>query len=311
MNIVIYSDGTGQRGGLLFDERRTNVYKLFRATRCGPDSSVNPAAQLTFYDPGLGTAPAGRGGSNLFANTVRRLCNLVSQTTGLGLTQNIIDCYAATIRMWRPGDRIFLIGFSRGAYTVRCLSVVISMCGVPTRDGDAELKRGEKNTRQIAKEAVKKIYKYTEPRKEALSNRDKELLAQREELARRFRERYSSANPSNPGKANVYPHFIGVFDAVASLAKPIVALSMYVTTILTVVVLAWFPLGWVGLHFGFWKWFGMSALFAVVIALISSVRYEFGLPRKRFWLPFHFKKLNMEVTPLKLSAVKRRKVAVH
>ena len=46
-NIVIFSDGTGQRGGLLFDERRSNIYKLFRATRCGPDSPINPAEQLT------------------------------------------------------------------------------------------------------------------------------------------------------------------------------------------------------------------------------------------------------------------------
>jgi hypothetical protein len=27
-NVVIFSDGTGQRGGLYFDEERTNVYKL-------------------------------------------------------------------------------------------------------------------------------------------------------------------------------------------------------------------------------------------------------------------------------------------
>jgi hypothetical protein len=31
----------------------------------------------------------------------------------------------------RPGDRIFLIGFSRGAYTVRCLAGVIARCGIP------------------------------------------------------------------------------------------------------------------------------------------------------------------------------------
>jgi uncharacterized protein (DUF2235 family) len=52
-NIVIFSDGTGQHGGLKFDERRSNIYKLFRATRCGPDSPVDPESQLTYYDPGL------------------------------------------------------------------------------------------------------------------------------------------------------------------------------------------------------------------------------------------------------------------
>jgi hypothetical protein len=29
-NIVIFSDGTGQRGGIFFDEERTNIYKLYR-----------------------------------------------------------------------------------------------------------------------------------------------------------------------------------------------------------------------------------------------------------------------------------------
>jgi hypothetical protein len=32
-NIVVFSDGTGQAGGINFDEARTNVYKLYRACR--------------------------------------------------------------------------------------------------------------------------------------------------------------------------------------------------------------------------------------------------------------------------------------
>ena len=136
-NLVIYSDGTGQRGGLAFDERRTNIYKLFRATRCGPDSAINPAEQLTFYDPGLGTVPVGQA-FGAMGVLMRRFRNVVSQATGLGITHNIIDCYAAIVRLWRPGDRIFLFGFSRGAYTVRCLSAVLTMCGVPTRGKDGE-----------------------------------------------------------------------------------------------------------------------------------------------------------------------------
>jgi hypothetical protein len=32
-------------------------YKLFRATRCWPDSDIDPRDQLTFYDPGLGSQP--------------------------------------------------------------------------------------------------------------------------------------------------------------------------------------------------------------------------------------------------------------
>src|SRR6266446_1878737 len=157
-NIVILSDGTGQRGGLLFDERRSNIYKLYRATRCGPDSSVDPSEQLTFYDPGLGTLPGGLG---LIGMVWRKLYNLVSQATGLGITANIIDCYAAIISLWQPGDRIFLFGFSRGAYTVRCVGGVLALCGVPTRmKGGEPLKRDPSSARRIASEAVKKVYQH-------------------------------------------------------------------------------------------------------------------------------------------------------
>ena len=52
-NILIFSDGTGQAGGLTPDERISNIYKLYRATRVGPDSSVDPGVQLVYYDAGL------------------------------------------------------------------------------------------------------------------------------------------------------------------------------------------------------------------------------------------------------------------
>ncbi|WP_083869946.1 phospholipase effector Tle1 domain-containing protein [Bradyrhizobium sp. WSM1253] len=58
-NILIFSDGTGQAGGINFDEARTNVYKLYRACRVGPDTKVEPSEQVAFYDPGLGSASDG------------------------------------------------------------------------------------------------------------------------------------------------------------------------------------------------------------------------------------------------------------
>jgi uncharacterized protein (DUF2235 family) len=298
-NIVIYSDGTGQRGGLLFDERRSNVYKLFRATRCGPDSSVNPAEQLTFYDPGLGTAPPGHEGFGLIATTVRGFYNLVSQATGLGITRNIIDCYAAIIRLWRPGDRIFLFGFSRGAYTVRCLSAVISMFGVPVRDKAGKpLRRDEKTTRRVAEEGVKKVYQHTESRKTFRTRRQMELNSQRDKLAGRFRKRYGSADPVDPNKANIYPHFIGVFDTVASLAKPVVATSMFLVALLSLAFPSWLILCWFGFNIGFWIWFGAlvgaGILVAILLLIASLIRFEVGLPLNWNWRPFHFTAIHME-----------------
>jgi uncharacterized protein (DUF2235 family) len=54
-NILIFADGTGNESGLLPDESRTNVYKLFRATRTGPDTTIDPEKQIAFYVPGVGT----------------------------------------------------------------------------------------------------------------------------------------------------------------------------------------------------------------------------------------------------------------
>lgn len=162
-NILIFSDGTGQAGGFMPDETRSNVYKLYRATRVCPDSKIKPSEQMAFYDAGLGSRGDVGGPSHGFW---RRIYNFLSQATGLGITRNIMDCYAALIRLWEPGDRIYLFGFSRGAYTVRCLAGVLFYCGLPTKNNDGSpLKRDSKSAHAIAAEAVKDVYQYGSSKK--------------------------------------------------------------------------------------------------------------------------------------------------
>jgi uncharacterized protein (DUF2235 family) len=206
-NIVVFSDGTGQRGGVFFDETRSNIYKLYRATRVAPDSIVKPHEQIAYYDAGLGTQ---LGGGPAVIRLWRTVYNFLSQATGLGITKNIIDCYAEIIRNYQKDDRIFLFGFSRGAYTVRCLASVICLCGIPTKEGDGPLKRDLATTYKIAKRAVKSVYQHVS------SPRDKQFYDQREALAKQFRKIYVAGDDAAP---NVYPFFIGVFDTVASLSN--------------------------------------------------------------------------------------------
>uniref|UniRef100_A0A939MNH9 DUF2235 domain-containing protein n=1 Tax=Bradyrhizobium barranii subsp. barranii TaxID=2823807 RepID=A0A939MNH9_9BRAD len=97
-NILIFSDGKGQAGGINFDEARTNVYKLYRACRVGPDTKIEPSEQVAFYDPGLGSASDG---GHFKIGWMRWLYNLASMATGLGITRNIVDCYAAIIGFTR------------------------------------------------------------------------------------------------------------------------------------------------------------------------------------------------------------------
>jgi len=204
-NILIFSDGTGQAGGLRPDQRLSNVYKLYRATRVGPDNSVNPDDQFAFYDPGLGTDVDA---ASVPLKIVRWVRKVASSATGTGLGRNIVDCYEAILQVYEPGDRIYIFGFSRGAYTARCVAGVIGLCGIPTRmpDGTAVPRAGS-GVRAIASEAVHKVYEHG-------SGRDRRTFApQRKVLADRFRAKYSSGKK----QANEVPYFVGVFDTVAAL----------------------------------------------------------------------------------------------
>jgi uncharacterized protein (DUF2235 family) len=199
-NILIFVDGTGNEGGLLPDESRTNVYKLFRATRTGPDSIIDPSKQLAFYVPGIGTPTARH-------DTLRdRLKETVRQMFGLGLTQKIIDCYIAIISVWERNDRIYLFGFSRGAYTARCVSHVLEVCGIPTKEPNGEpLSFDPKSLRKVAKAAVQCLYTLGMP------ITDEKMIAAK---IAKFREDHAPQIGADIG-ASAY--FIGIWDAVAAI----------------------------------------------------------------------------------------------
>lgn len=215
-NILIFSDGTGQAGGVRPDQRLSNIYKLYRASRTAPDSSIDPAIQIAFYDAGLGTDDDV--GQTLWS-VIAFFRKLLASATGRGITTNIIDCYEAILNAYEPGDRVYLFGFSRGAYTVRSVAGVLALCGIPTKgiDGSA-LPKYRSETRRIADEAVRKVYEHGAGK--PISDYEDE----RNEQARRFRSTYGS---DFDGHGNADPYFIGVFDTVASLgAKGIVRLHL-------------------------------------------------------------------------------------
>lgn len=295
--IVILSDGTGQRGGLTFDERRSNIYKLYRATRTGPDSSVDGTKQTAFYDPGIGTLPGGIDSPAAFART---LYNVASQATGMGITRNITDCYAEIIRVWRPGDRIFLFGFSRGAYTVRCLGGVLRYCGVPVQNADGTpIKRDPKSIHRLAREGVH-VYNYTNSRPAARrTKRQNELLQQRALLADGFRSAHG-CDGANGGNAR--PYFIGVFDTVASLSNP---QSLVLLAAGFVVLIALLSLAALFFHQSYWRWFFAVTLGALAVAvvgnLLSRLRWAPGLKGIPWWRTVHLATARMKMYDTELD----------
>lgn len=116
-NLVVLCDGTSNEVGT----EHTNVLKLYRLCE-------RSDAQLVFYDPGVGTGGLATGWHPLSDN----LRLLLGLATGMGIDANILQAYGFLCNHYREGDRIFLFGFSRGAYTARAVAGMIQMVGLLT-----------------------------------------------------------------------------------------------------------------------------------------------------------------------------------
>lgn len=138
-SILLFSDGTGNSSSKL---QKTNVWRLYEALDLGypvskaamkaiiarkgenaPDAHSD--VQVAYYDNGVGTSAF-------------KLLAVLGGIFGFGLARNIRDLYKFLCRNYRPGDRIYAFGFSRGAYTIRLLVSLIVTMGVVKYDGITE-----------------------------------------------------------------------------------------------------------------------------------------------------------------------------
>jgi len=115
-NIVICLDGTGNQ----FKEENSNVVKLFRVLK------RDPRMQVAYYDPGVGTLAD----SSYKTPIAKKLNKGFGLAFGRGLTRNLEEAYSYLMEQYETNDRIFLFGFSRGAYTTRALAGFIRSCGL-------------------------------------------------------------------------------------------------------------------------------------------------------------------------------------
>lgn len=196
-NICIFSDGTGQAGGTN-PVNWTSVYRLFVNTR-EPEHPGQPFDQICFYDPGIGSDPDQQEEPSLWSG----ISQWVAKATGAGIARNIVDCYTALLLTYQPGDRVFLFGFSRGAYTARSVGGALALCGVPpglpkvTKWADLRSRLNDPAIRAIAEDAVRNVY---------MTYHDEALRLQKAEA---FRARHRSQP--------LPPFFVGVWDTVRAL----------------------------------------------------------------------------------------------
>ncbi|VVT07552.1 DUF2235 domain-containing protein [Erythrobacter sp. EC-HK427] len=126
-NIVILLDGTSNQ----ISEHRSNVLRLYGILSKRPD-------QLVYYDPGVGTF----GSAGMFSNLKSKVVELWGLATGYGMDANVKEAYRFLVENYEAGksgaasagpsprDRIYICGFSRGAYAARVLAGFINAFGL-------------------------------------------------------------------------------------------------------------------------------------------------------------------------------------
>ncbi len=97
----------------------SNVTRISRAIR---PTCLDGTKQIVAYLPGVGS----RG---------RKLDHLLGGAFGLGLDQDIREAYNFICNNYEAGDEIYLVGFSRGAFTARSVADFIASIGLLNMDG--------------------------------------------------------------------------------------------------------------------------------------------------------------------------------
>ncbi len=105
--LIVFMDGTGND-----KTSSTNVRKLYRLA---VQHACKGNRVIPYYDKGVG------------AKWINRVTGGIG---GRGTSLNIRQAYRFLVEAYTPGDEIYLIGFSRGAFTARSLNGLIEFAGL-------------------------------------------------------------------------------------------------------------------------------------------------------------------------------------
>lgn len=106
----------------------TNVLKLARAVNPVDAKGVE---QITYYDTGVGALGRYPGATNWWL----ALADKALGGMGAGFEQNVEDAVHFLVLNYRPGDEIYVFGFSRGAATAQAVTRFLDWTGgLPCKD---------------------------------------------------------------------------------------------------------------------------------------------------------------------------------
>ncbi|HEY7901321.1 MAG TPA: DUF2235 domain-containing protein [Caulobacteraceae bacterium] len=193
-NIAIFCDGTWQN---LSQRYPTNVTRLARATTPVAKDGAREVPQVIYYDDGVGVG-------NGVVDSAQRL---LGGAFGEGLDAKIAQAYEFLCLNYCPGDRIFVFGFSRGAYTARSLVGLLRRTWILKRRNIGLVDQAIDIYRNHSKDAV-----------ETAVFRENNCFPMSFDMGGRPASPKAAASAANPSTATV--QFVGVWDTVGSLGVP-------------------------------------------------------------------------------------------
>ena len=116
-NIVLCFDGTNNE----FGPNNTNVVRLVQA--------LDRNSQRLYYDAGIGTLPDPR----VFGRVWQRVSELIDLAFAKRFSAKVEAAYTYLMDYWEPDSKVFIFGFSRGAYTARVLAGMLHLMGLLSR----------------------------------------------------------------------------------------------------------------------------------------------------------------------------------
>ncbi|KAK1218210.1 hypothetical protein PQX77_019111 [Marasmius sp. AFHP31] len=120
-NLVVCIDGTTNK----FGRNNSNVVELYSRL-------VKDESQITYYNSGIGTYPKPSWKS--FSYYKKKTAHVIDMAIAWWFEKRIMEAYRWLSENYKKGDRIFLFGFSRGAYQVRVLSAMITTSNLRIHD---------------------------------------------------------------------------------------------------------------------------------------------------------------------------------
>ncbi|KAF8870036.1 hypothetical protein BD779DRAFT_1632606 [Infundibulicybe gibba] len=172
--LVVCLDGTSNQ----FGENNTNVIELY-------DRIIKDKKQLTYYNSGIGTyaKPSWRS----FGYWRQVVSNKIDTAIAWNFEKILLGAYRWLSANYEEADRIYLFGFSRGAYQVRALAGMIEKVGLILPGNE---------------EQIPFAYQlYADHKSDKYKNR-----------ALRFKDTFSRKS-----RSGVRVHYLGVWDTVSSI----------------------------------------------------------------------------------------------